>query len=323
MEATQQMQGADRAYPRELGARAGRFLDYVREESPALFKTVLQSAQSQPAVFGELAGTMLEWADVFLGSVCDGTLVEGYTHLLMDVVASQMAYEKRGRYEFDSFAQAAKNVYQNNDFMDKYHWGVYAATFAWEHHLLVYDFFRRYYASRLERMNGPMSFMDLGSGSGLWSMLALRALPAARATLVDVSETSVELCRKFLSANGFAARAIVTQGDALTFRPAQPADAGLCCCLLEHMERPHDLMANLAAGLKPGALAFVTGALTAAETSHIFEFRRESELSNMAEECGFRVLGTCSANLAPLTADAKYLPRSMALVLQKRRGLYA
>ena len=309
-------------YAAELGPRVRKFLEYVRVEAPALYKNIVQPARAHPAVFSELAGTMLHWAVAFLGQGCDGKLVDGYAHFVMDVVASQLAYEERGRYEFASFAEAASRVYDNQDFMDQYHWGVYTTTFVWEHHLILYDFFRRYFAARLERQAGPLALTDLGSGSGIWSMLALRALPGARSTLVDVSATSVELCRRFLTTNGFAERATVLQGDALTYRPAQPTDAGLCCFLLEHMEQPQTLVANLAAGLKPGALAFVTGALTAAETDHIFEFKRESELTNLAEACGFRVLATCSANLAPLTPDAKYLARSMAMVLQKRTGLY-
>jgi hypothetical protein len=64
----------------------------------------------------------------------------------------------------------------------------------------------------------------------------------------------------------------------------------------------------------------VTAALTAAEIDHIHEFRRESQIVAMAEDAGFRVVSTLSASPRSIRHDATFLPRSMALVLQKRGG---
>jgi hypothetical protein len=63
---------------------------------------------------------------------------------------------------------------------------------------------------------------------------------------------------------------------------------------------------------------FITTALTAAETDHIYEFRRESEVLLLAEEAGFRVVASLSATPLVDRGAALYIPRSMALSLQKR-----
>ena len=62
----------------------------------------------------------------------------------------------------------------------------------------------------------------------------------------------------------------------------------------------------------------MTGALTAAQIDHIYEFRRESELIALGEESGLRVLASLSANPRRTLPGARFLPRSMALVMARR-----
>ncbi len=65
------------------------------------------------------------------------------------------------------------------------------------------------------------------------------------------------------------------------------------------------------------ACAFITGVLTAAQIDHIYEFREESELVRMCELNGLRVLETLSASPRRTLPKARFLARSMALLVQK------
>ncbi len=312
--------GIGNNYRGEFGPKTRIFLDYLQSEAPAFYSRVLQAAQAHPVLFGNLAEEMLGCADALLGKAAVKTLVDGYMSFVIDVNRSQMEYEKRGRYEFTSHSEASSRVYDNDQFISEYHWGVYVTTFAWEHHLRIFEFFDSYFVSKLKQDKRPLRLMDLGSGSGIWSLLSLKALPGATSTLVDISEASVALCRKLVDVVGLSERATVMHGDALTFRPSERLDAGISCFLLEHLEDPRALVSNLSEVLKDGGMAFVTTALTAAETDHIYEFRRESEVVNLVEDCGFRVLAMLSSDPGLHNPDAVFLPRSMAMVLQKRHG---
>ena len=70
--------------------------------------------------------------------------------------------------------------------------------------------------------------------------------------------------------------------------------------------------------LKPEARAYLTGALTAAQVDHIFEFRRESELVAMCEKYGLRVLETMSVSPRRILPKAQFIPRSMGLIVERR-----
>ena len=102
----------------------------------------------------------------------------------------------------------------------------------------------------------------------------------------------------------------------------ESADGLICSFLVEHLEKPEQLFAVINHLLKPHAIGFVTGALTAAQVDHIYEFRFESELVKMCEDQGLRVLQTLSVGPARLQPKAKFFPRSMALIVQKRTGKY-
>jgi hypothetical protein len=62
----------------------------------------------------------------------------------------------------------------------------------------------------------------------------------------------------------------------------------------------------------------VTCAISAAEIDHIFEMKRESEAVLLAEQAGFRLVSLLSSSPDTTPAGRRYLPRSLAMILEKR-----
>ena len=263
---------------------------------------------------------MLQWAEAALGAGYEERLIEGYCEFVMDVNRSQRKYEKAGHYEYSKFEDVYQKAYSNSDFMELYHWGVYCTTFVWTHHLRIYKFFRDHFVAALAQRKEPGSLLDLGAGSGIWHLLALGALPDWRAVAVDISQPSIDASTQMAATLPFVDKIQHICADATRWRPPDSMDAGISCFLLEHLERPNELLNTLAAALKPGGLAFVTCALTAAEIDHIYEFRRESEAVTMVENAGFRVKHMYSAEPDTAPVERTFLPRSLAMVLQKRHN---
>ncbi len=293
-----------------------RFIEYFSEHCQVYFPAIERTRTHYQTSFDTLSERLLDWAVDHLGEGWEKILAEGYMHFLMDVNRSQMEYERRGHYRNKSYDEVYSSVYADPEVMNRYHWGVYVTTFAWEHHLEIHEFFQREFLPRL--MPRPGRLLDLGSGSGVWSFLTLHTLPDWSSTGIDISSRSVELAKQMAPKTGSEGRVDFLESDALKFRSPQPCQAGISCFLLEHLEHPQQLLENLSQNLEPGAFAFVTAALTAAEVDHIAEFRKESEIVDMAEKAGFRTLSMLSAAPPSHPRSQKFLPRSLALVLQKR-----
>jgi len=61
----------------------------------------------------------------------------------------------------------------------------------------------------------PISFLDIGTGSGAIAIALLKELPNARGTLLDISAEALEVARKNVEKYGFEKRATLEQGDIL------------------------------------------------------------------------------------------------------------
>jgi 2-polyprenyl-3-methyl-5-hydroxy-6-metoxy-1,4-benzoquinol methylase len=298
------------------GNSLNQLVERIRDTEPVFWKSVKRTIEQDSELFRDIGSLMTRWAANYLGDGWIERLLEGYKNYVMEANRSQLEYETSNRYRNMDYEAVKETTYANAEFMDLYHWGVYLTPLLWAHHLDLFRLYRNFFLPRLSSEGGRV--LDLGSGSGIWGLMHMAHTAGWSYTGIDISERSLEMAREMAIGNQ-EDQISFEEGDALTYKTNEPYDAGYSCYLLEHLEVPHVLLENLSANLRPGAYAFVIGALTAAEVDHIFEFRRESELIDLAEDAGFRVLSTCSGAPATYPERFRLLPRSMAMVLQKKR----
>jgi ubiquinone/menaquinone biosynthesis C-methylase UbiE len=295
--------------------RTDLFLKHLEVTRPLYARSIVKNHLENTTAFESLAENMLLWAEKLIGEDYLNALTSGYVHFVNDVNRSQLQYEKERKYKNKSYSEVYSTVYDNAAYMERYHWGVFTTTFAWEHHLKLYKYFVEYFTNTLDESG---QLLDLGSGSGIWSLLLVNNKRGWNSLGIDISNYSVDSANKLSTAGGFSNKAKFIVNDALKYKDESKADALVSCFLLEHLENPQDLFANASDNLKDGGYAFITAALTAAEVDHIFEFRQESELVEMAEKSGFRVVSMLSESPKTQPRESYFLPRSMAMVLRKK-----
>jgi ubiquinone/menaquinone biosynthesis C-methylase UbiE len=310
--------------PRNTEDHLQVFLNYLKENCGVFYKAVAATADSMPIAFRRIGEPMAKWAHACLGDDFSRILAEGYIHLVLEANQAQRRYEKRGHYQHRTYNEVYEAAYGDKEFMTKYHWGLYVATFAWAHHLKIFSFFEDMFLSRIKLTetaeNDSPLLADFGCGLGIWSRLVLVPHNNWHCVGIDISPTSVDEARLMALNTGLDNRSEYILADATTHTLKEPADAVISSFLLEHLEEPTSLLNNLAANLKTGGYAWITAALTAAEIDHITEFRHESELVKMIEDAGFRVVTTLSETPRSAGTKIRFIPRSMAIVAQKRRN---
>ncbi|MCV2349762.1 class I SAM-dependent methyltransferase [Paucibacter sp. Y2R2-4] len=289
----------------------------VERKHPRSLQGILEARAQNPEEFERIAHIYLTWCVGALGQSGISESAAAFANFCSDVNLAQGRYELSGAYEHKSFDECRSSVYDNTATMTDYLWGVYLSNFLWAHHLDLLRFFEQRFLSRL---TNSVHLVEVAPGHGGWGLWALSQLTEARLTGFDVSATSIKIAGSIARAAGLADRAEYQLQDAslLSKRPSPQAQACICSFLVEHLENPSELLKGMAHALEPGGLAFFTGALTAAQVDHIYEFKTESELYVLAENAGFRVLESRSVAPGRLLQNASYLPRSMALILQKK-----
>jgi len=293
-----------------------RLTTYVRERYPQFCTGIDESVAVAPARFGQIADMYLEWASRARGPRAIENSVDAFVQFTTDVNLAQARYEASGHYQHQSFAEVYDLHYSQDQQMNGYLWGVYLTNFLWAHHLEICFFFEDRFLARLPAAS---ELVEIAPGHGGWGVWALHELQRARLRGYDISPASIGIASSVALAAGVNDRASYTEKDALDLAQldAESADAVICSFLIEHLEQPERLFAVIHHLLRSGGTAYLTGALTAAQIDHIYEFHNESELMQMAEAHGLRVTETLSANPKRLLPNARFVPRSMAMLLTK------
>jgi len=294
-----------------------RLFRYAREAHPRSLAGLDAARDADPVRFERIATACLAWGEQALGENALATMFDAFVDFCTSVTLSQARYEAAGHYASSSFDECYEELYGQLDEMRRYLWGVYLTNFLWVHHLDIFQCFDERF---IPRLSPQAEIVEVAFGHGGWGTWLMHRMPEATLRGFDISPAAVEVATQLTQAAGFADRTEYSIRNALDLGELEPevADAVVCCFLLEHLENPAQLVQGVHHLLRPRGFAFLTGGLTAAQEDHIFEFVRESELVALAEDAGLRVLETLSVGPERLLPNARYMPRSMALIVQKR-----
>jgi precorrin-6B methylase 2 len=291
------------------------FLAQLDRDAPVFSPHVIAVARDHSQQFYPLAERLITYAKPTLGASWCMRLIEGYVHFVMDVNRAQANYEKTGHYAASRYVDIKRDVYDDTEYMQQYHWGMFSTLFCWAHHLELTMFYQQHFLAPLAE-NPPTHVIDLGCGSGVWSLLALDMWPSTHALMVDITPTTVQQTRAMLATSAYANRATVFEGDALCFSPERAGEsvAIVSAFLAAHLENPQQYFHHIKSLLTAQEKAFIVVALTAAESDHIYEFVHELDVLQMIEHAGLHLVA--SRMTSPATrAGARFTPRSFGLIV--------
>ncbi|MFM2421177.1 MAG: hypothetical protein RL385_5900 [Pseudomonadota bacterium] len=245
--------------------------------------------------------------------------VRGYGSFVIDAMRRQKQFEKARCYPAKSYAEAASEVYLNDDYMARqYLPGLLLSHYLWTHHYQQLAYFRAFFLEAL-RARGLRTFAEVGVGTGIYSRTLLEGLPEARGTGFDISPLSLTFTERHVASYGFGARYALRNQNILTTRAEHTYDAVLCVEVLEHLEDPVAMLRGLKALAAPHAKLFVTAALNAAHADHIYLYREPGDVLSQVKEAGLHVESMFFANAyAPENAGTP-VPAALAMVLSVGR----
>jgi SAM-dependent methyltransferase len=172
----------------------------------------------------------------------------------------------------------------------------------WDRHWLDYSdaaehnpaqaYRRRIVFDLLSLGRQPAQVLDVGSGQGDLALELLRRHPRAELLGLEVSEAGIEIARRKAPQANFVQRELTQPSEVESDQRAWATHA-VCSEVLEHVDRPIELMRNAAAYMAPGCRLVVTvpGGPMSAFDRHIGHRRHFSPpaLRNLLREAGFEV----------------------------------
>lgn len=216
--------------------------------------------------------------------------IRGYAEFSLDGMRHQEFFEAHGRYRWSQSKEIQEKFYENEEYMmKKYLPGILMSHYLWPHHFKILTFFRTEVLPSLEP--APELFYDVGLGPGMYSRETLRAFPQVRGKGFDISRYSIAFTRKVLEAFGLADRYGFVHGDIFTVElPDSMADFVVSHEVLEHLEEPARFCRILHDLVKPEGYAYITAALNAGLSDHIYLFRSPDEVEAILSQAGWKIL---------------------------------
>jgi SAM-dependent methyltransferase len=242
------------------------------------------------ALYGEVTPT--------LSSSLEEAL-DGYAEFANDSMRNQVFYEKFGRYRATSYDEVRRACYDDQHHMTiRYLPGMWLSHYLWPQH---YHMLRGFETGLLPRVRSAELFFEIGVGCGMYSKRTLELLPAIRGVGFDISSFALEYTGRVLKAFGVGDRYTLEQRD-IGEGYHTACDFLICQEVLEHLERPDEFCRWLRDLVRPGGHAYITAALNAAHSDHIYLFREPAELEGMLRSAGFQPLHSqeeCAPGIKP------------------------
>ena len=239
---------------------------------------------------------------------------KGYASFALDSMRRQKAFESTREYPHKSYAEAASEVYFNEEHMEReYLPGLLLSHYLWPHHYRQLRFFDTAFLAALARSERPV-FAEVGIGTALYSRRILEQVATATGDGYDISPSSCRYAKRHVAAVGASGRYRVHCGDILA-EPIAPVPWLVCVEVLEHLEDPVAFLRALRTGLLPGGLGFITAAVNAAHTDHIYLYGHARDVELQLTEAGFDIQQSFAATAFSPPAPGVPVPVAAAFVV--------
>lgn len=264
--------------------------------------------------FGERLLTLIQKVCAERGYDYDRAL-DDFLAACTDFLKLQRQLERTGRYACPSFAHAKRAVYDDHRLMSTiYLNGLLFSQALWINHVRIFDFFRSAFA-RPSSLPGRGRVLEAPLGTGLFLAEFLRENPGWEAAGIDLTPASIEYAGRVLRLLG--AGAVSLRAADVFDVTSPPFDRIICGELLEHVDNPEDLLEKLDELLAGSGRLFLTTAIWAASSDHVYLFESAADVREMLA----RRFVIEEERVLPIEADgspeARRIPMSYACVLKK------
>ena len=267
-----------------------KIINLITEKNPLQKKRILNFLQKQNGDYWEFAENLS--ATLNHSFLNDDTkrlqAANAYNKMCMDFLREQIRFRKTGVYRIDDASYAVEQVYDDINVMRYYMIGLLISYLFWPNH---YEFFR-FFKSNLPLPTKVNSYLEVGVGHGLFTSTILKSLPNIKATLVDISETSIKTAKEIMKTFQVETEHIeFIHGDYLK---TNFADLGFDFIImgevLEHVNNAPEFMLRTKSLLNQGGSIYISTCANSPALDHVYHFKSVNEIRNMISEHGFRII---------------------------------
>jgi SAM-dependent methyltransferase len=217
--------------------------------------------------------------------------VDGYAEFCTEALRAQVFFEKNGRYQASNYQEVLKECYHSADYMERrYLPGQYLSHSIWPHHQRMLQHFINVLLPKIAK--DVTLFYEVGVGCGMYSQKTLQTLPQVQGVGYDISDYALDFTMQIVSDHGLSSRYKSRNQDIIASPIEEKCDFVISQEVLEHLEDPQAFIHGLYAAVRPGGWSYITAAINAAHTDHIYLYRSPDEVRAQIENAGWKIVDT-------------------------------
>jgi ubiquinone/menaquinone biosynthesis C-methylase UbiE len=210
-----------------------------------------------------------------------------YNRMCMDILREQIRFRKTGVYLISKAETANQTIYSQPEVMQYYIVGLLLSYLFWPNHYQMWRFF----SDHLSQQSNIINCLEVGAGHGLFTAETLHCFPSLEMTVIDISETSLNLAREMLSTFHIDSSPVCfTLGDYLKTQLTEKFDFIIMGEVLEHVNDAPDFMRRTRQLIRENGTVFLSTCVNCPALDHIYHFHNVEEIRILLQNAGFSII---------------------------------
>lgn len=212
-------------------------------------------------------------------------VADAYVGMCKEILREQIMFRRSGKYSCTCAADAKKAVYDVQERMRAYLYGLALSIFLWRNHYRMFDFFIRESGT----MAKVSRYLEIGPGHGLYLLEAMERFPRASFHAIDLSPAAIEISRKMTGHFGRGGTCEFSLMDLFDISECE-YDYVVMCEVLEHVDDPCSALDKVRELVRQDGRVFVTTCVNCPAVDHVFRFETVDQIRTKLNQCGFGIL---------------------------------
>ena len=209
--------------------------------------------------------------------------VDCYLAMIEDMLEERFKFIRTGKYSNTSFEDVERRVYSNPEIMVYHMHGLVLAQFLWFDQYERILFFKQ---NITKYTSSGKKYLEIGGGHGLYIREAVGVLNDFDIfDLVDISQSSLDLAQGILDTSKIS----YYLKNVFDCEEIQAYDFITMGEVLEHVEKPLELLEKVHEMLKDEGTCYITTPINAPMIDHIYLFNNATEIRTMINQAGFEI----------------------------------
>ena len=215
-----------------------------------------------------------------------------YLKMINDMRTEGLFFYRNGKYRCANAQIAYEYVYSRPEVMSYYMNALLVSQIMWKHHFNMFMYLQSHLKTLLKN-HSNISILDVGPGHGFFSYIIKKEFPDyEKIDIADISETSLEMTKKILGADGTKINYYLT--DIFEYPDTNKYDLIVLGEVLEHLDEPEKILVKLSKLLKPGGLLWLTTPTNSPALDHVYLFKTKEDVLKLVADSGLTTVDSCN-----------------------------